>query len=64
MQMKTARLFRSMTTALTWRHISQKPNLNFHSSENTKFRKMIILACSSQPPVVYSKSCPVSVSLP
>jgi len=26
-----------------------KPNLNFHSSGNTKFRKMIILACSSQP---------------
>lgn len=54
MQMKTARPLRSVATKLTWRHIPQKPNLNFHSSENTKSRKMIIRACTSQPTVVYS----------
>jgi hypothetical protein len=58
MQMKTARPFRSMATELTWRHIPQKPNLNFHSSVNTKFRKMIIRACTSQPTVVYSTVMP------
>ena len=52
--MKTARPFRSMATELTWRHIPQKPNLNFHSSENTKFRKIIIRVCTLQPTVVYS----------